>query len=206
MVPKSSPWCLFRTSKFMFSSWVFESWQWNLIHSRSFKPHLTHFPAFRFTCWSIEWFIHYFPLPGGLASLLKIAGKHYTVGSVARSTLFLSLWLFPWARRTCPLQSQQHRQRLESLLEAETPGCHPLWSHCLLLHHSVTLDPNLSLFLTSLVHHRVEPIPRQWVVIKSIFTRLLILCEMITQRLFTRAVRKESSGEAGVFIEPMSSL
>jgi hypothetical protein len=52
-------------------------------------------------------------------------------------------------------------------------------------------DPNLCFFLTSLVSHHVDPIPRQWVLIKSIFIRFLILFEMITEITYKSSQKEE---------------
>lgn len=67
---------------------------------------LMHFPAFRFTCWSTEWFIHFFPLPRNLAPLLKIAEN---IAQWVQARALAHFWVcgslsavLPWARGGLP--------------------------------------------------------------------------------------------------------
>lgn len=59
-------------------------------------------------------------------------------------------------------------------------------------------DPNLCLSLTNLVSHHANAVPRQWLLSKSTFSRLLTVCQRITKRSLTRAGRRKSSGGARV--------
>lgn len=59
-------------------------------------------------------------------------------------------------------------------------------------------DPNLCLSLTNLISHHANAVPRQWLLSKSTFSRLLTPCQRITKRSLTRAGRRKSSGGASV--------
>lgn len=58
------------------------------------------------------------------------------------------------------------------------------------------MGPTLCLFLTSLISHHANP--QTVVVIKSTFSRFLMLCERITKRSPIREGRRKSSGKASV--------